>query len=845
MVNWAFALTLLFIILLVGAGLLFERPIVSQLLTQLNEELRQPIEVESASLSLFRNFPNAAVALHKVRIKAPSDSLLLSAESVQFRFGLLDLLNNAVVFKSIRISDGELHLKVDENGRPNYDIFKPTTAGASSPSSIFLEEALLTNVHLTYNNLQLSQQFSQKVKEARFSGSFAERAFALRANASCFSDSIRFNEKTFLKGLNWGYSAILYVDKVKEKLELSEVSLNIEDSHFNSSGTIEKVERGQRYNLQFSGNNFDLATLLKSISGNFFAGLNDLDCEGKIQLNARVSGLYSNRRLPDISGSIELEHGRLDHPKLYYPIKDASLKATFSNTEINATGPTVFEISHFKGFVNKNPVEVFFRLENIENPYLDIIADGELPLTQLTQLLPNFSFRNPDGTLIFRSVKFSGLASQITDPQKWGSVVMKGELECKDLEFDIKEYECRVPSGYFHFDDTGAELSDLLIKLNDSDISINGSAENLLPVVFADPQNEGVVDFNIKIESNNFNAQNILNAIVSNDPEPENAMNSNTGYEANALVKLGHRLKGHIEAEINNFTYGKIIGQNFNGSLVFADKAMKIKGSAEAMEGHCQVESSIQLTKEPAIVAKILFINIDIKTLFEQGNNLAQDFVRAEHIDGTLNGGALVYGNWDSLLHFDSNKLNILAGVKIDNGYLRNFDLLESFSNYVEVEDLKNVKFATLFNWIEYRNNTFILPAMFVQNNAMNLTVCGSQTASGQIDYNFKINAAQVLSKKFSAKKFRGNLIPAQKDGFINLYINVRGTVDNFEYHLAKSAVKSALKKSEKDRIRIRRILLEAFGQDASLFANSYELLNFEIDEEFPDGDETEYLEGF
>ncbi len=847
--KWGLAILALFTLALTGISLLLEEQIVRQLLAQLNEELEQPIKVESASLSLIRDFPNASVSLVQVRLNDLSDSLLLKAGRVQFSFGVLDLINNAVVFDAILVQDGELHLHIDKHGVPNYQILKPAGFERENNSTIILQEALLSDVQITYTNNQLSQHFSQNVKKAKFSGSFAERAFALRSNAVCFSDSIRLNENTFLKNLEWGYQADLYVDKINHNFELRTASLNIEESEFACSGTVRSNDSGQVYDLNISGSDFDPGTVLEALSGAIPYDIGDLYCEGNLHLNARIKGEYSKDHFPEINGNIELERGELDHPDLYYPIEDATLTASFTNSAVNATGPTVFEISRLKGYVDKMPVEVFFRMENIENPYLDIVADGELPLREIIRFVEYLPIEGPEGHLIFRTVKLSGLASQITDPGNWGKVVMKGELECKDLAFQYNGTPVSIAAGFFKFDDAKAELKNLQVTLEDSDIQISGTANDLLPVVFAglsnSESNTAAIEFNILLESEYMDVKNVMNTILSNhNATARKEVNSNT-TEAQTIVDIGYNLNGTFGARLDKFTFGKFEGKHFKGSLRIGNNVLKVKGRADAMNGHCQMESTIRLQREPTISAQVLFENTDIKKLFEQGNDLGQGFVRSEHLDGTMNAGALIYGHWDSLLRFDNNSLHILAGVKIEDGYLRNFDLLESFSDYVENDDLRKVKFATLYNWLEYRENTFILPAMFVQNNAMNLTVCGTQTFDGRIDYNFKINGSQVLEKKLAARKFKGKLIPAKKDGFFNLYINLHGTVNNFDYSLSKGKVKTALRKSEDNRRRIKRIIFDAFGKDASAFTIGDEMASFETQDDFSEEDGTEYIEGF
>ena len=137
---------------------------------------------------------------------------------------------------------------------------------------------------------------------------------------------------------------------------------------------------------------------------------------------------------------------------------------------------------------------------------------------------------------------------------------------------------------------------------------------------------------------------------------------------------------------------------------------------------------------------------------------------------------------------------------------------MEEFSDYAKVRDLRHVAFTDMQNWVEIEKGKFILPVLFLQNNAMNLTVSGEQTFEGKIDYAIKVNAGQVLTNKF--KKGNSNLEPikAKKNGFFNLYFNVHGSLDDFEYETNKRKVKNMFAQSEKVKRGIRRVLIREFG---------------------------------
>ena len=229
------------------------------------------------------------------------------------------------------------------------------------------------------------------------------------------------------------------------------------------------------------------------------------------------------------------------------------------------------------------------------------------------------------------------------------------------------------------------------------------------------------------------------------------------------------------------------------------------------MDGRFAVDGTIFFQKEPSLIAKVSGDKIDVKKFFYQTENAGQDFLRDEHIEGTMNTKLLIHAYWDSTGNFISDKLHVWAGIGIQNGELKDFEILNELSSYVKVRDLRDVQFVDMQNWLEIKSSKFYLPVMFIQNNAMNMSICGEQTFDDKIDYGIKINAGQVLANKLKSGS-KHKPIKAKKKGFFNLYFNVYGMLDNYEYETNKNKVKSMFAESEKRKRRIRAALIKEFG---------------------------------
>jgi hypothetical protein len=101
---------------------------------------------------------------------------------------------------------------------------------------------------------------------------------------------------------------------------------------------------------------------------------------------------------------------------------------------------------------------------------------------------------------------------------------------------------------------------------------------------------------------------------------------------------------------------------------------------------------------------------------------------------------------------------------------------------------------------------------MFIQSNALNLTISGMHDFDQDIAYSVKVNAGQVLANKF--KRHDPDLKPkkARRNGFFNLYYRIIGNIDDYEMESAKKVVKADFDRSEQRKRAIQRELETAFN---------------------------------
>ena len=113
--------------------------------------------------------------------------------------------------------------------------------------------------------------------------------------------------------------------------------------------------------------------------------------------------------------------------------------------------------------------------------------------------------------------------------------------------------------------------------------------------------------------------------------------------------------------------------------------------------------------------ANIKLSKINISDGFRSMDNFGQKFMTYQNIKGTATANIYLQSMWDRNYKFYSPSLSMNTDLMIENGELNEFEPMYNLSEYVSLEELKNVKFATLKNKIRIENEKIIIWTHFVK----------------------------------------------------------------------------------------------------------------------------------
>ena len=266
---------------------------------------------------------------------------------------------------------------------------------------------------------------------------------------------------------------------------------------------------------------------------------------------------------------------------------------------------------------------------------------------------------------------------------------------------------------------------------------------------------------------------------------------------------------------VDQLVWNKVNASEVEVSLTDKEQQIEFTFSGNLCEGSVASKGSISgLNKNPVIHTSWTFSKIEISKLLSSFSNFDQTFITDKNLSGKTNLWA------ESVLPFDKKwnllpkQVQIKSAIEIQDGRLRDMQTLEDFGKLVHLEDLQDIRFSQLRNYMLIEKGKVFLPVMFIQSSALNLSISGEHGFDDKIIYYIKVNAGQVAANKLKKNNDRQTIVKARKSGWINMYFALSGTTQNVQYQQYKNAVIAGFEQSVKIKESLRDDLVNTFGYD-------------------------------
>src|SRR5690606_18257070 len=325
------------VVLLIALPLLFGGRIAERVKAEVNRKVEARIDWQTASLGLFRNFPNLSLRLGELTAVGTGRFEGDTLAAVQHLGVVLDLpsaLGNIVgssgpiVVRAVELDQPRLSLLALEDGTANWDIMKEAAqdTGAGRPLSVSLRRFTIEDGVLTFDNRAAGLMASLAGIDQTLSGDFGKERFDFETRLVADTTTLEFAGITYLSGVRVDLTADIAADMNARTFTLKEgTGLQLNELPLTASGTVTSAGERLGLDLVFNAPTTRFREFLSLVPAVYAHDFESVRSSGSFAVSGQVQGEYGDDAFPAFSLTASVDSGAFQYPDLPLPARDISL----------------------------------------------------------------------------------------------------------------------------------------------------------------------------------------------------------------------------------------------------------------------------------------------------------------------------------------------------------------------------------------------------------------------------------------------------------------------------------------------------------------------------------------
>jgi len=811
-IFWLAFILVILVIAAISLVYIYEDDVKAIIIKELNKNLNAEIRLDpkNIDLTIVKTFPDCALEFKDITcmeaIKSEKRDTLVFAKSLQLKFDIKDLWNKKYDIKKIKMADAFCRLKVNSKGKPNYIVWKdPSTSSrldtiSTNDSLKFnLEQIEFANVDMSYVDLESKVKTQFNMKQVELSGNFSDTDYELKGEGDLYVNKVSVKKTDYINNKNVKYKAELQVTKDLYKIKTCDVHLN--KMHIETNGMMVYGDSLSELDLDFKGKNLDIQSVLSLLPESQKDRIRDYKSEGNFYVNGKMK-YQTTDKAGKTDFSMNVDFG-VNNTTIVYQPKDAKL------TNLNAKGrfvstsdQTLLELKDVSGDLMSDHFSGDMILTNFNDPYLDLKVGGTLDLENFTKFWPIDTLSKLKG-----KITFNGLVKSKIEELKKNVLSENASLELqanlKDLVIQFKEekdstniYSCEVRAL-----NRLVEVRNLSIKKGNSDMKIDGKLEGAFNYIL-DNKNPLKIYGNLKSE------RIVVEDFIYNE--------TSASATKKSQVDVPDNINFILDASIDALSFGKFNASQVQGNIELKNKRILAESvNLNTMDGNATIDALLDLNgKNLEVSMHGEMVKINVTKMFAQLNNFDQETLKDNNVGGLLSASIDFSGTWDKFLEPDLNSIKAVSDLQIEQGRLVDFKPLESLAKFVDINDLKSIKFSSLQSRVEISKSIITIPKTAIKNSALNIDFWGTHSFNNDIDYHVQLLISDYLSKKRKPDADdEFGLVENDPENRRSAFILMTGTVDKPIIKYDRKGMKQKIKEDIKnEKQNLKAILKEEFG---------------------------------
>ncbi len=765
-----------FVAALFAIPFFFKDQIKAKIADAINESVDAKVSFADADLSLFKNFPNAAVGIEKLVIinKAPFEGdTLVSLGELNLKMSIKELFkgkDEPLNIQGISSQNGLINIIFNKDGVGNFDIALKDKKDdnkkndKSSPLSLKIQNYKIEN--FTFRYIDQGSKIKMVIDSLNHEGTGDFTNSKLDLNTKTTANvSLDMDKVNYMKNIKLTLDAVLGIDLDQSKYTFKENKALINQLPLEFDGFIQMVEAGQVYDLKFKTPTSSFTNFLGLIPSAYASSLDGVKTTGEFTVAGFAKGQLTDTTVPKFNIEIASNNASFQYPNLPKSVQNIVIDTKIIN-ETGILNDTYVNLDKLSFKIDQDVFSAKANIRNITvNPLVNAALKGTINLANLSKAYPIKMDKPLAGILKADVTTDFDMAS--VEKSQYQNIKNAGTMSLSGFKYtDENNKSMNISTALVEFNPSTINLKQFNATTGKSDIAINGILENFYGFMFKKQELKG----NFNMSSNQLAVDDFM---TSGEPAKEE---TKTPAKPADAMKIPAFLNCTLNAKATTVLYDNLKLKDVSGKLIIKDeKALLENFKTSIFGGTIGLTGAVSTkTKVPTFDMNLGFNQVDIAQTFTQLDMMKKIAPIAGIINGKLNSTIKLNGNLDEkeltpdLKSISGDLLGQLLSTTVNP---KNSTVLNSLTSNIKFLDASKLNLNDLKMALTFDDGKVNVKPFDIKYQDIKVTVGGTHGFDQTMNYNLKLDVpAKYLGNEANA--LIAKMSPADAAKLENIPIN-------------------------------------------------------------------------
>lgn len=736
-----------------------------------NKMLNAQFDFRTLNISLLRNFPSASVSLEDFWLKGSGpfeNDTLIQAGELTAAVNLFSFFGDGGYdISRIIVKDTRVHAIVLEDGRPNWDVMKPSP-DAETPEDetaqetfrIKLQKLSVDNLSVVYDDRQGGVFADLSRLEADCSGDFGSDRTVVDLKMETPSLTCRTGGIPLLNKVSLEADMDVDADLAGGKFTLRENMLRLNAIQLNLDGWLAQTKQGMDMDLRLNTNEVGFKELLSLIPAIYAKDFQDLKTDGKVTLNAFARGsMEGNTKVPQFEVNLDVKDAMFRYPSLPAGVEKINISALVRN----AGGPldaTEISVAPFDFVLAGNPFSLNATVKTpVSDPDFHLTARGKLDLGKVKEVYPLDDMQL--NGLVQADLELGGRLSMV-EKEQFEQMQAKGSLRLNQMKLVLKDMPpVDIQQSVFTFSPRYLQLSETTVNIGKNDLTLDSRFENYLGYALKGSTLKGTLN----VSSNHLNLNDFMSAdttaAVAEVPADTAAM---------GVIRVPENIDFQMQAAFRELLFDKMTLTDGKGTLLVRNGTVDMRNlSFNTMGGSVTMNGAYAAPqkKQPELNAAFDMRNISFAQAYQDLGLVQQLAPIFAGLKGNFSGNLQIDTPLDATMSPVMSAVQGKGALSTKDLSLSGVKFIDQVADIVKKPSLKEIKVKDLNIDFEIKDGRVTTKPFDLKLGDYNMNLSGSTGLDQTIDYTGKITmpAGGIASKLGTVDMTIGGTFTSPKVG--------------------------------------------------------------------------------